>query len=331
MKRKIGALALCALLFALSLSAQAQQPGKIPRIGFISGRGIPTSATPDPNARAFQQGLRDLGYTEGKNIVLELRYAEGKPDRAASLVSELLRLNVDVLVTPYSAAIDAAKQANKTIPIIIITLGEPVADGLVDSLARPGGNITGLTRLTRDLSGKRLELLKEVVPGISRVGILSDADTRVKTKPFKYYEPAAHALKIQLQPLEVRGPTPDLAEAFQTAVNAGVRTLIIVRTPLLIDHRKQIAELAIKNRLPLMAEGNDFVEAGCLMSYAASEPESFRRAATYVDKILKGRKPADLPVEQPTKFEFIINLTTAKQIGLTISPNVLAQADRIIK
>jgi len=164
-----------------------------------------------------------------------------------------------------------------------------------------------------------LELLKEVVPGISRVGILSDADTRVKTKPFKYYEPAAHALKIQLQPLEVRGPTPDLAEAFQTAVNAGVRTLIIVRTPLLIDHRKQIAELAIKNRLPLMAEGNDFVEAGCLMSYAASEPESFRRAATYVDKILKGRKPADLPVEQPTKFEFIINLTTAKQIGLTIS------------
>ena len=331
MSRKIFWFAVGVLLLALCFSAEAQQPGKIPRIGFISGRGFPTSATPDPNARAFQQGLRDLGYTEGKNIMLELRYAEGKQDRASSLVSELLRLNVDVLVTPYSAAIDAAKQATKTIPIVFITLGDPVADGLVDSLARPGGNITGLTRLTRDLSGKRLELLNEVVPRTSPVGILLLAGSSPGAISLKEYGAAAPTLKIHLKPIEVRDRTPDLAESFQTAVKAGVRTLIIVRTPFLIDHRKQIAELAIKNRLPVMAEGNDFVEAGCLMSYAANEPESFRRAANYVDKILKGRKPADLPVEQPTKFEFIINLKTAKQIGLTISPNVLARADKVIR
>src|SRR6266571_8982610 len=259
--RKAGVLSIrfVMVLLAVAVIAEAQQPKKVPRIGFLSGRGDPS--IPSPSGEAFRQGLRDLGYTEGKNILIEYRYPAGRLDRVPGLVAELVQLKVDVLVIIPLPAILAAKQATKTIPIVMVATVDPVVTGIVDSLARPGGNITGLTTLGRDLSGKRLELLKEVVPGISRVGVLWELDAPAAAISFKYYEPAAHALKIQLQPLEVRGPTPDLAEAFQTAVNAGVRTLIIVRTPLLIDHRKQIAELAIKNRLPLMAEGNDFVEA----------------------------------------------------------------------
>ncbi len=331
MSRKIFWFTLGALLFAPSFSVQAQPTGKIPRIGFISGRRIPTSATPDPNARAFRQGLRDLGYTEGKNILLELRYAEGKPDRASSLVSELLRLNVDVLVSPYLPVILAAKQATKTIPIVMVTTEDPVAVGLIDSLARPGGNITGLTRLTRELSGKRLELLKEVVPTISRVGVLDDAESTNAGNTFKEYEAAARSLKIQLQSLEVRNPSPNFEGAFQAAAKGRVSALITVRTPLLIDYRKRIADLVTKKRLPSISEGSDFVEAGGLMSYSANELESFSRAAYYVDRILKGAKPADLPVEQPMKFELVINLKTAKQIGLTIPQRVLGRADKVIK
>ena len=228
-------------------------------------------------------------------------------------------------------AIRAAKQATKTIPIVMVTTQDPVATGLVDSLARPGGNITGLTRLTRELSGKRLELLKEVVPRISRVGVLWDADVTAPGIAFKEYEAAARALKIQLQSLEVRGPNPDLEGAFQAAAKGRASALITIRNPLLNRYRKQIADLAIKNRLPSMYEGSDYVEAGGLMSYSANDAESFRRAAYYVDKILKGAKPADLPVEQPTKFEFVINLKTAKQIGLTIPQSVLFRADKVIK
>ena len=328
MKKIFFGFALSTMLFALGFSAEAQQPGKVPRIGYLSGSGDPS--TPNPYVEAFRQGLRDLGYTEGQNIQVEYRYAEGMENRLLSLIEELVRLKVDVLVSPTPTAIRAAKQTTKTIPIVMVTTVDPVATGLVDSLARPGGNVTGLTMLTRDLSGKRLELLKEVVPTISRAGVLGSATTG-PTLSFKDYEPAAHALKIQLQSLEVRGPNPDLDGAFQIASKWRASGLIIIRTALLLRYPKQIADLGIKKRLPSMSEGSEFVEAGGLMSYAANDADSFRRAAVYVDKILKGAKPADLPVEQPTKFEFVINLKAAKQIGLTIPPNVLARANRIIR
>jgi putative ABC transport system substrate-binding protein len=314
-------------LLAVAVIADAQQPKKVPRIGYLSGAGDPSN--PGPNVEAFRRGLQELGYIEGKNILVEYRYIEGKRDRIPSLVAELVQLKVDVLVSPNLPAIRAAKQATKTIPIVMVTNWDPVAEGLIDSLARPGGNITGLSRLTRDLSGKRLELLKEAVPGISRVGVLDDADAQ--TKAFKDFEAAARALKIQLQSLEIRGPNPDLEGAFQAAVKSRIRALIATQITVLIPYTKKIADLAIKNRLPLMFETGSLVEAGGLMSYAASDADLFRRAAIYVDKILKGAKPADLPVEQPIKFELVINLKTAKQIGLTIPPNVLARADKVIR
>jgi putative tryptophan/tyrosine transport system substrate-binding protein len=317
--RKIPIWLLVTVLLA-TVSAQAQQTTNIPRIGYVA-----TTAPDTPNNLAFRRGLRDLGYIEGKNILVEDRYAEGKADRIPGLVAELVQLKVDILVSPVTAAIRAAKESTKTIPIVMLITDDPVATGLVDSLARPGGNITGLTRLTQELNGKRLELLKEVVPTTSRIGVLSVAGFTV----LKEYEAAAHALKVQLQPLEVRPPNLDLEGAFRHAIKARVRALIATRA--LVGYRKQIADLAIKNRLPLMSEGSDFVAAGGVMSYAANDPENYRRAATYVDKILKGAKPADLPVEQPMKFEFVINLKAAKQIGLTIPPNVLARADKVIK
>ena len=319
------------LIFILSLPlaplfAEAQQPGKIPRIGYVSGTG-PES----PNVEAFRRGLRDLGYIEGKNILVEYRYAEGKVDLIPTLAAELVQLKVDLLVATNLPAIRAGKQATKTIPIVMITAQDPVATGLVDSLARPGGNITGLTLLTRDLSGKRLELLKEMVPGISRVGVLWDANQTGAAIAFKQYEAEALPLKIQLQSLEVRSPNPDFEGAFQAAVKGRASALITIRGALLNRYPKRIADLAIKNRLPSASEGNEYVEAGSLMSYSSNDAENFRRAATYVDKILKGAKPADLPVEQPMKFEFVINLKAAKQIGLTIPPNVLVRADKVIK
>jgi putative ABC transport system substrate-binding protein len=246
-------------------------------------------------------------------------------------VAELVQLKLDAIVVIALPALRAAKQATKTIPIVMVTTGDPVAAGLVDSLARPGGNITGLTQLTRDLSGKRLELLTEVVPGISRVGILWAAGSPDSRGAFKEYEAAARVLKIQLQSLEVRGSNPDLEGTFYTAVKGRVSALISVRNPPLTRHAKQIVDLAIKNRLPSMFESTDYVEAGGLISYAANATEIFSRAATYVDKILKGTKPADLPVKQPKKFELIVNLKAAKQIGLAIPPNVLARADKVIK
>jgi putative tryptophan/tyrosine transport system substrate-binding protein len=264
-------------------------------------------------------------------VMTEYRYAEGIEDRLPGLVAQLVQLEVDVIVVPPVVAIRAAKQATKTIPIVMVTTADPVATGLVDSLARPGGNITGLTRLTAELSGKRLELLKEAVTGLSRVGVLWDADGAGSANSFKEYDAAARALKIPLHSLEVRGPNPDLDGAFQAVAKGRVSALVTIRGPLLNRYQKRIANLAMKHRLPSMFEGSSDVEAGGLMSYSASDAESFRRAAIYVDKILKGAKPADLPVEQPTKFEFIINLKTAKQIGLTIPPNVLVRADRVIR
>ena len=327
-KRVLNFVVSVVLLFPVH-SVFAQPPTKIPRIGFLPGSGDPN--TPGPQVEAFRQGLRDLGYVEGKNILVEFRYLEGNVNRAPALVAELVQLKVDVLVLITLPSIRAAKQATKTIPIVMLTTVDPVGTGLVDSLARPGGNITGLTRLQRELSGKRLELLKEVVPGISRVGAVWDSNASGPDIGFKEYETAARVLNIQLQSLEVRGPTPDLEVAFQAAAKGRVSALITIGNPVLSRYQKQITEFTIKTRTSSMCEGSAYVEAGCLMSYSASDAESYRRAAYFVDKILKGTKPADLPVEQPMKFELVINLKTAKQIGLTIPQSVLFRADKVIK
>jgi ABC-type uncharacterized transport system substrate-binding protein len=325
MKKKIGGLMLGTLLFALCFPASAQQLKKVPRIGYVSVSGDPK--TPGVFVEAFRQGLRDLGYNEGKNIVVEYRYAAVEPERVPSYVAELVQLKVDVLVSSSNGAILAAKQATKTIPIVMVTSVDPVATGLVDSLARPGGNITGVTRLSHELSGKRLELFKEAIPGISRVGVLAAQGS----PSFQEYESAAHALKISVQYLEVRGPNPDLEGAFREAAKGRVNGVVTVGSRMINRFRNQMVELPIKSRLPSMYETSGYVERGGLMSYSSDDVEAFRRAATYVDKILKGAKPAEIPVEQPTKFEFIINLKAAKQIGVTIPPNVLARADKVIK
>jgi putative tryptophan/tyrosine transport system substrate-binding protein len=279
----------------------------------------------------LRQGLRDLGYVEGKNIAIEYRGAEGKLDLIPSLVKELVQLKVDVLVVATLPAILAARQATKTIPIVMVTSTDPIASKLVDSLARPGGNITGLSTLAQDLSGKRLELLTEVVPRLSRVAVLRDVDSQNSAIAFKEYEATARALKIQLQSMGVQGSNPDLEGAFQAATKGRTNAIITITTANLFIQQKRIADLAITNRLPSMYQGSTWVESDGLMSYSTDDLAMYRRAATYVDKILKGTKPADLPVEQPTKFEFVINLKTAKQIGLTIPQSVLFRADRVIK
>lgn len=312
-----------------SAPAPAQPRKKVPRIGYVSQSGNPH--TPGPQIEGFRQGLRDLGYLEGDTILVEYRYIEGRLERIPSLVAELVELKVDVLVVSPLTAVRAAKHATRTIPIIIVATFDPVATGIVSSLAQPGGNITGLTRLTRDLSGKRLELLQEAAPRISRIGILGDAEAPGPAIAFKQYEAAARVLKLQIQALDVRGPSPDWEGVFQLAVDRRADALIPVSGILLNRNSKRVAELSIKNRLPSMHEAAHFVNDGGLMSYSASDVEQFRRAATYVDRILKGAKPADLPVEQPTKFELVINLKTAKLIGLTIPPYVLARADKVIR
>jgi putative tryptophan/tyrosine transport system substrate-binding protein len=324
-KKIFFGLALCAMVFALCFSADAQQAKKVPRIGYIG------STSAGVQQEIFRQALRDLGYIEGENIHVERRYIEGQQDKAPSLVAELLELKVDVLVVSTLSTLRAAKQATKTIPVVMMTTNDPVATGIVDSLARPGGNITGVTRLTRDLSGKRLELLKEVVPKLTRVGVLWDAKGPGPTIAFKEYEAAAHLLKIKVHSLELRDLNLDFERAFHAAAKERAGALIPISSSVTTRNMKQIADLAIKNRLPSMNESSDFVEAGGLISYSADDSERSRRAAHYVDRILKGTKPADLPIEQPTKFEFVINLKTAKQIGLTIPQSVLFRADRVIR
>jgi putative ABC transport system substrate-binding protein len=267
----------------------------------------------------------------GENIAIEYRTAEAKRERIPGLLDELVQLKVDVLVSTAQPAIERAKQATKTIPIVIIATFDPVATGLVDGLARPGANITGVYTLQRELSGKRLELFTEVVPGMSRVGVLWDPNRRGPVISFKNYETAALALKMPLESLEVRGPKPDFEGAFEAAKKGRASALVVVANSLTNRYQKKIAALAIKHRLPSMNEDSPYVEAGGLMSYAANDADQFRRAAVYVDRILKGAKPADLPVEQPMKFEFVVNLRTANQIGLTVPPNVLARADRVIR
>jgi putative ABC transport system substrate-binding protein len=328
-RKLVGIVAIVTTIAICGAVVQAQQPGKVPRIGYVESGGNPNS--PEASVEAFRQGLRDLGYVEGKNILVEYRYLEGKRDRIPGVVAELVQFKVDVLVVATPPAIRAIKQATKTTPIVIITSQDPVAAGYVESLARPGGNITGLTRLTRDLSGKRLELLKEVVPGISRVGLLLVVGPDVPGNALKEYEPAARALKLQLEPLKIQARNPDVEVAFREAVKGRLSAVIMPSNFVLIPYLKKITDLAIKNRLASMHERTSDVEAGGLMSYGASDSDLFRRAANYVDKILKGTKPADLPVEQPTKFEFVINLKTAKALNLTIPQSVLFRADRVIK
>jgi len=328
MSKKLIQLALSAWLFALSFPAAAQQPAKIPRIGFLVGT---TGSAASTRTEGFRQGLRDLGYVEGKNILIEYRYAEGKLERIPGLVTELLQLKIDLLVVANLVSIQAAKQATDTTPIVMLITADPVELGIVADLARPGGNITGIATLIRELSGKRLELLMEVIPGMSRVEVLWDVNGSSSAIGYKAYESTARALKTPLQALKLHGPNPDLDGAFRDAVKGGVRGLITIRTPLLNRYAKQIADHAMKNRLPSMSEGSDYVEAGGLMSYSANDADSYRRAAVYVDRILKGTKPADLPVEQPRKFELVINLKTANQIRVTIPPSVLLRADKVIR
>ena len=325
--------ALIALLLAFRSSADAQQEGaRIPRIGYLADFGSPDASPAKQQLIALRQGLSDRGYIEDKTIRLDYRYPKDNPEQTPELAADLVRLKVDILIAVDPTAIRAAKQATKTVPIVMVTNQDPVAAGFVDSLAVPGGNVTGITRLTRELSGKRLELLRDIVPSASRVGVLWVRPTSLGTgTAFKNYENAAQGLKLQLHSLPVKRPDPDIDGAFQGALKARVNALVTVTNSVLRPHAKKIADLAIKNRLVSMCEASQYVDAGCLMSYATDDTDSYRRVAIYVDKILKGAKPADLPVEQPTKFELVINLKTAKQIGVTIPPNVLARADRVLK
>jgi putative ABC transport system substrate-binding protein len=308
------------------VEAQAQQPAKLPRIGFLGSSAASSSARID----GFRQGLRELGYVEGKNIAIEYRYEEEKLDRQNALAAELVRLKVDIIVTAGAGATRAAKAATSTIPIVMSQDPDPVGNGFVASLARPGGNITGLSSLGADLAGKRLELLKETLPKLSRVAVFITSTNPGNVPALRETKLAAEAFKVQLQILDVLSPQ-DIEAAFQAAQKKRAEALLVLNSPVSASRRKEIAELAAKSRIPGFYNRSDYVEDGGLMSYGVSFTDLAHRAATYVDKILKGAKPADLPVEQPTKFELVINLKAAKQIGLTIPPKMLARADRVIK
>jgi putative ABC transport system substrate-binding protein len=326
MRKLVIGFALYALLFALCLSAEAQQK-KIARIGFLAMNSVASTAA---QADAFRRGLRQFGYVEGQSILVEWRYADGKSDRLPALATELVGLKVDVIVTGATAPTRAAKQATRTIPIVIATHNDPVGAGLVESLARPGGNVTGLSNIQIELSGKRLELLKEMVPKLSRVAILRIPSVPATPPQMKEMEAAAHSLGIKVQPVDWE-TREDLDNAFATMIKRHSDALITFSGPRFGLYRTQIIELAARNRLPAIYPDTIYADTGGLMSYGVNTAELYRRAATYVDKILKGTKPSDLPVEQPTKFELVINLKTAKQIGLVIPPHVLARADRVIR
>jgi putative tryptophan/tyrosine transport system substrate-binding protein len=329
-KKTIMVLSLWTMLFALCFSVQAQQPTKVFRIGYLSSSDPATEST---RAEAIRLALRKLGYIEGQNIAIEYRYAEGKRDREPQLASELVRLKVDIIVVAGGGpVIRAAKSATKTIPIVMTSAGiDPVGAGLVESLARPGGNVTGITNLSRELGGKRLELLKEAVPKIARVGVLYDAASPDIVLDVKEVLPvAARALGLIIQPWEIRN-VDDFDRVFAVLNKQRPDGLSVVGGRLMTDNQKRIVGFASKSRLPAVYPSREAVDAGGLMSYGADLADSYRRVAYYVDRILRGAKPADLPVEQPTKFELVINLKTAKQVGLTIPQSMLYRADKVIK
>ena len=322
---------LIVLLVALSLGsvplAEAQQPTKVHRIGYLTASSLSAITF---RTEAFRQGLHELGYVEGKNIVIEWRSAEGKADRLPGLAAELVRLKVDIIVSAGPTVTRAAKESTATIPIVMTQDTDPVGSGFVANLARPGGNVSGLATLSPEISGKQLELLKEIVPRLSRVAVIGNSTNPGNAHELRETELAAAAFGVQIQYLDVLG-SKDIETAFRAANKGRADALLVLGNPVLNAHRTKVADLAVKSRLPTTYTRPEFVEAGGLMTYGVSYNDLYRRAAYYVDKILKGAKPADLPVEQPTKFELVINLKTAKQIGLTIPPNVLARADKVIK
>ena len=325
MKKTIFGFALSTMVLALCDSASAQQQAKIPKIGWLG-----TGSEPGSGVESFRRELGKLGYVEGKNITFDYRHVDNKLERLPALADELVRLRVDVLLTMGTPEALALKNATKTIPIIFLAVTDPVAAGLVDSFARPGGNITGFTTLGAVLAGKRLELLKETVPKLTRVAVLWDSQVQGTSQEWKESQLPARELGLQLHSMEVSS-ADKYESAFKEAVKARSGALAVIASPLAVSNQKRIVDLATKNRLPAIYHRGNWVARGGLMSYGADGEERFRRGAVFVDKILKGTKPADLPVEQPKKFEFIINLKAAKQIGLTIPPNVLARADKVIK
>jgi putative ABC transport system substrate-binding protein len=327
MKKKIAVLFLCAVLFSLCASAYAQQPKKVPRVGYLSGA---TFENDKPLVAALRHGLRELGYTEGKDIIIEERYAAGRSDKLAEAATELINLKVDIFVVYGMVAVQALKNITNTIPIVMANAVDPVGAGLVASLARPGGNITGLSDYHFATITKRLELLKEVVPSASRVSVMFNPANPSNPLQVKDLQKVAPSLKVSLAPVEAQAPG-DIDHAFNALKKDRPSALLLIGDTLLSANQKRIAEFALVNRIPAGYTLRQFVEAGGLMSYGTNFADMWRRAATYVDKILKGAKPADLPIEQPMKFELIINLKTAKQIGLTIPPNVLARADKVIR
>jgi len=319
--------AFVAMILALGFPAGAQQPAQVPRIGVLAAVSL---ASIPARTEAFREGLRRLGYTEGKNLVIESRGVVGKLDRLGDLAAELVRLKVDIIVTTGPTSTRAAKAATSTIPIVMAFDSDPVGSGVVASLARPGGNVTGLSSLAPELSGKQLELLKEIVPKLSRIAVLGTSNQPGNAQALKEMETAAGSFGVHLQYLDVLA-AKDIETAFQAVISGHADAVLVLTSPVLNSQRTQTVKLASKSRLPAIYFATEFVDDGGLMTYGVNFPDLFRRAATYVDKILKGAKPADLPVEQPTKFEFIINLKAAKQIGITIPPNVLARADRVIR
>jgi putative ABC transport system substrate-binding protein len=332
MERRAFLGGLAGSLLAAPLAAQAQQAAKVYRIGILGN--VPLT---DPGGarlwEVFIQGLRDLGYVEDRNLMIEYRSAEGKPERLPALAAELVGLKVDVIVAPNTPAALAAKQATRILPIVFIGAGDPVTSGLVTSLARPGGNVTGLSVLSTELVGKWLELLQQAVPGVGRVAALwqpGAMDERTDRDMFKGAEVAARALGVRLQFVEARGPA-DFERAFSDMIRANADALTVRPAPMFISERRRLVDLAAKNRLPAVYAWREFVDAGGLMAYGPTGADLYQRAATYVDKILRGAKPADLPVEQPTKFELSINLKTAKALGLTIPQSVLGRADHVVE
>jgi len=324
-KTALASILFAGALLAVAVIVEAQQPTKIPRIGYLDGASLSAA-----RMEAFREGLRELGYIDGKNIMIEWKSADGKVDRLAALVAELVRLKVAVIVSAGATGTRTAKQATTTIPIVMAQDPDPVGNGLVASLARPGGNVTGLSSLTADLSGKRLELLKEILPKLSRVAVFETSTSAGNTRQLGETELAARAFGVTLQYLDVKGAN-DIETAFRAATKERAEAVLVLASPVTISQQAQIVEHAAKSRLPVMYHRREAVEAGGLVSYGVSFPDLDRRAATYVDKILKGAKPADIPVEQPRKFELVINLKTAKAIGVTIPQSLLYRADNVIK